>query len=84
VGEHPGNVLRFAARILPRGPGVQHQFLHDYGFSVNYVGTHGVRGYTRKDHNRFVGDIGNAITCDEYTNRLDLNRLDLGWGAELL
>ena len=57
--------------------GVQHQFLRDYGFSVNYVGTHGVRGYTREDYNRFAGDICNAITCDEYNNRLNP-----GWGAE--
>jgi hypothetical protein len=54
--------------------GVQRQFLHDYGFSINYVGTRGVGGYTREDYNRFDGDICNATTCD-FTN----NRLAPGW-----
>ena len=57
--------------------GVQHQFLHDYGFSINYVGTHGVKGYTREDYNRFPGDVCNAVTCDFF-----INRLNPGWGSE--
>jgi outer membrane receptor protein involved in Fe transport len=57
--------------------GVQHQFLHDYGFSVNYVGTHGVKGYTREDFNRFAGDICNAVTCDFF-----IDRLNPGWGLQ--
>ena len=57
--------------------GIQHQFLRDYGFSVNYVGTHGVKGYTREDYNRFAGDICNAVTCD-----FTINRLNSGWGSQ--
>jgi hypothetical protein len=57
--------------------GVQHQFLRDYGISINYVGTHGVKGYTREDYNRFAGDVCNAITCDFF-----INRLNPGWGAQ--
>jgi hypothetical protein len=57
--------------------GVQHQFWHDYGFSINYVGTHGVKGYTREDYNRFAGDICNANTCDFF-----IDRLNPGWGAQ--
>jgi len=56
--------------------GVQHSFGHDYGFTVNYVGTRGVGGYTREDFNRFAGDICNQTTCS-YTN----DRLNYGWGA---
>jgi Carboxypeptidase regulatory-like domain/TonB dependent receptor len=55
--------------------GVQHQFLHDYAFSINYVGTRGVGGYTREDFNRFDGDICNVTTCD-FTN----DRFAPGWG----
>jgi hypothetical protein len=61
--------------------GVQHQFLHDFGFSINYVGTRGVGGYTREDYNRFNGDIcqtlanGFGPSCDLFNNRLNL-----GWG----
>lgn len=50
--------------------GMQHQFLHDYGFSINYVGTRGVGGYTREDYNRFDGDICNATTCNFFPSRL--------------
>jgi outer membrane receptor protein involved in Fe transport len=57
--------------------GVQHQFLRDYGFSVNYVGTHGVKGYTREDYNRFAGDVCNAVTCD-----FNIDRLNPGWGSQ--
>jgi hypothetical protein len=55
--------------------GVQHSFSHDYGFTLNYVGTRGVGGYTREDYNRFDGDICNQITCS-FVN----NRLNHGWG----
>jgi hypothetical protein len=61
--------------------GIQHQFLHDYGISVNYVGTRGVGGYTREDDNRFDGDIcqtlanGFGPTCTLFNQRLNL-----GWG----
>ena len=55
--------------------GVQHQFLHDYGFSINYVGTRGEQGYTREDYNRFAGDICNPASCS-FVN----NRLNFGWG----
>jgi hypothetical protein len=54
--------------------GVQHQFLRDYGFTINYVGTRGVGGYTREDFNRFNGDVCNATTCD-----FTINRLNPGW-----
>ena len=57
--------------------GVQHQFLQTYGFTINYVGTHGVKGYTREDYNRFAGDVCNAVTCDFF-----INRLNPGWGSE--
>jgi outer membrane receptor protein involved in Fe transport len=57
--------------------GVQHQFLRDYGVSINYVGTHGVKGYTREDYNRFAGDVCNANTCDFF-----INRLNPGWGSQ--
>jgi len=57
--------------------GIQHSFLHDYGFSINYVGTHGVGNYTREDFNRFAGDICNAVTCD-----FTPNRLNPGWNNE--
>jgi len=55
--------------------GVQHSFGHDYGFTLNYVGTRGVGGYTREDYNRFAGDICNQTTCS-FLN----NRLNYGWG----
>jgi len=55
--------------------GVQHSFGHDYGFTLNYVGTRGVGGYTREDYNRFDGDICNQTSCS-YLN----NRLNYGWG----
>ncbi|MGA2302257.1 MAG: TonB-dependent receptor [Candidatus Acidiferrum sp.] len=59
--------------------GIQHQFLHDYGFTINYVGTHGVGNYTRDDYNRFDGDVCSVPPafgpkCD-YT----INRLNPGW-----
>jgi TonB dependent receptor len=54
--------------------GVQHQFLRDYGFTINYVGTRGVGGYTREDFNRFNGDVCNATACD-----FTINRLNPGW-----
>ncbi len=57
--------------------GVQHQFLQTYGFTINYVGTHGVKGYTREDYNRFAGDVCNAVTRDFF-----INRLNPGWGSE--
>ena len=56
--------------------GVQHEFLHNYGFSINYVGTRGVGGYTREDYNRFDGDVCNPTVCDYYATRLAP-----GWGA---
>lgn len=55
--------------------GVQHSFGHDYGFTLNYVGTRGVGGYTREDFNRFAGDVCNQTSC-AYAN----NRLNYGWG----
>lgn len=56
--------------------GVQHQFLHDYGFSVNYVGTHAVGDYTREDYNRFDGDVCNPTLCNYFSTRYAP-----GWGA---
>jgi outer membrane receptor protein involved in Fe transport len=56
--------------------GVQHQFLGDYAFSVNYVGTRGVGGYTREDYNRFDGDVCNPTSCNYFATRLAP-----GWGA---
>jgi carboxypeptidase family protein/TonB-dependent receptor-like protein len=55
--------------------GVQHSIGHDYGFTLNYVGTRGVGGYTREDFNRFAGDICNQAACS-FAN----NRLNFGWG----
>jgi hypothetical protein len=55
--------------------GVQHSFGHDYGFTLNYVGTRGVGGYTREDYNRFDGNICNQTACS-YVN----SRLNYGWG----
>ena len=55
--------------------GIQHSFGHDYGFTVNYVGTRSVGGYTREDYNRFAGDICNQTSCS-YAN----DRLNYGWG----
>jgi hypothetical protein len=55
--------------------GVQHSFAHNYGFTLNYVGTRGVGGYTREDFNRFAGDICNQTSC-AYVN----DRLNFGWG----
>lgn len=58
--------------------GIQHQFLSNYAFSINYVGTRGVKLFIREDWNRFTGDICNATTCD-FTE----NRLAPGWGGGL-
>jgi len=55
--------------------GVQHSFAHDYGFTLNYVGTRGVGGYTREDFNRYDGNICNQVTCSGLATRLNL-----GWG----
>jgi hypothetical protein len=55
--------------------GVQHEFLHSYGISINYVGTRGVGGYTREDYNRFDGDVCNSNFCDYFATRLAP-----GWG----
>jgi len=52
--------------------GIQHSFLHDYGISINYVGTHGVGNYTREDFNRFAGDLEDFVS----------NRLNPGWNNE--
>ena len=49
--------------------GVQHQFLHEYGLSINYVGTRGVGGYTREDYNRFDGDVCNPTRCNFFATR---------------
>jgi outer membrane receptor protein involved in Fe transport len=56
--------------------GIQHQFLNDYGVSVNYVGTRGVGGYTREDYNRFDGDVCNPTRCNFFATRLAP-----GWGT---
>ncbi len=56
--------------------GVQHEFLKNFGFSINYVGTRGVRGYTREDYNRFDGDVCNPTTCNFFATRLTP-----GWGT---
>lgn len=58
--------------------GVQHEFFNNYAFSINYVGTRGVKLFIREDWNRFTGDICNATTCD-FTE----NRLAPGWGGGL-
>jgi len=55
--------------------GLQQEFLGSYVVSLNYVGTRGVKLYTRTDPNRFRGDICNADTCD-----FTINRLNPGWG----
>ncbi len=55
--------------------GIQHEFFRDYSVSLNYVGTRGIKLYTREDYNRFRGDICNPSTCN-FTD----NRLNFGWG----
>lgn len=55
--------------------GVQHSFAQDYGFTINYVGTRGVGGYTREDFNRFDGNICNQTSCSYVESRLNP-----GWG----
>ena len=55
--------------------GVQHSFARDYGFTVNYVGTRGVGGYTREDFNRFDGNICSPTSCLGIASRLNV-----GWG----
>jgi outer membrane receptor protein involved in Fe transport len=57
--------------------GLQHEFLRDFGISVNYVGTRGVGGYTREDFNRFDGDHCNVTTC---VFPYSASRLAPGWG----
>lgn len=57
--------------------GIQHQFFRDYGFTINYVGTHGVGNYTREDYNRFDGDVCSPTACD-----FTINRLNPGWNNE--
>ena len=44
--------------------GIQREFARNYGVSVNYVGTRGLRNYTREDYNRFDGDICSLTSCD--------------------
>jgi hypothetical protein len=55
---------------------VQREFLHNFGTSINYVGTRRVRGYTREDYNRFDGDVCNPTQCNFFATR----RVP-GWGA---
>jgi hypothetical protein len=49
--------------------GLQHEFLRDYAFSINYVGTRGVKLYLREDYNREAGDLLDFVE----------NRLAPGW-----
>jgi hypothetical protein len=49
--------------------GLQHEFLRDYAFSINYVGTRGVKLYIREDYNREAGDLLDFVE----------NRLAPGW-----
>ncbi len=86
--------VNFAPSITPNGVapnlrtayslqwflGVQQQFLHDYGFSINYVGTRGVGGYTREDYNRFDGDVCTPEPgpCNFFATRLVPG---FNWGA---
>ncbi len=74
-GTHPNLRSAYAEQWFL---GVQHEFFKDYAFSINYVGTHGVKGYTREDYNRFAGDICNLTTsCDFF-----IDRLNPGWGSQ--
>lgn len=62
--------------------GVQQELLHDYAFSINYVGTRGVKLYIREDYNRFAGDIcRNSAPAVWFTAECDFveNRLAPGW-----
>ncbi len=56
--------------------GIQHSFARDYGFTINYVGTRGVGGYTREDYNRFTGDICNQSSCS-----YAFHGYNPGWGV---
>ncbi len=56
--------------------GLQQEFLRSYAVSLNYVGTRGVKLYTRSDPNRVTGDVCNATTCD-----FTIDRLNPGWGT---
>lgn len=55
--------------------GFQHSIGRDYGFTINYVGTRGVGGYTREDYNRFDGDICNQTSCS-----YAFHGFNPGWG----
>jgi hypothetical protein len=51
--------------------GIQRELASHYAVSVNYVGTRGVKNYTREDYNRFDGDVCNPKTCDFVINNLN-------------
>jgi hypothetical protein len=51
--------------------GVQRELAANYAFSINYVGTRGVKNYTREDYNRFDGDICNPNSCDFVANNIN-------------
>ena len=55
--------------------GYQQAIGRDYGFTINYVGTRGVGGYTREDYNRFDGDICNQTSC-----AYEFHGFNPGWG----
>jgi hypothetical protein len=50
--------------------GVQQQIRSDLAFTLNYVGTSSVGGYTREDYNRFDGDVCNQTSCKFFASRL--------------
>ena len=51
--------------------GIQREFARSYGVTVNYVGTRGLKNYTREDYNRFDGDICSPTACDFVANNLN-------------
>ncbi len=52
--------------------GIQRELARNYGVSINYVGTRGIKNYTREDYNRFDGDICNPTTCDFVADNLNV------------
>ncbi len=52
--------------------GIQREFARSYGVTVNYVGTRGLKNYTREDYNRFDGDICSPTACDFVANNLNI------------
>jgi hypothetical protein len=51
--------------------GIQREFARSYGVTMNYVGTRGVKNYTREDYNRYDGDVCNPTSCSFVVHNLN-------------